>query len=389
MRIPFAVAVLAVLPCVAAFAARGAAERAMIYSLYAMEDIYGDDESKWTIAKGCTGTRDNLLKSSIKAGAPSKKRCTLAELLNHMWHETEGQALVEHKQPWRPESDPGQDKKPYEKATDEAPDEAARKKVDKVMNVINTGEGGVERLTKTINAVKDNGSFIRDVPVKNPDGTTTMKPMYRPKKNYTGFLNVGNVISGATDYYATIGALGDRFKAAQSELRALELKDLANPLAPSKDRYLPNGVKNNMNRWEEKFRATVEYVYELRIEDKAGYMVSERGLRYFYNRDTGNAGPDDNTPGKDTIKTKPHVFPNSQTSGYVDIRAYQEPDRAATIANWQADGFASETAAATKYDAAVDSYNASKSAIEHNAAIAAIRRTQSVATPSSVVTPTC
>ncbi|KXJ84789.1 hypothetical protein Micbo1qcDRAFT_181357 [Microdochium bolleyi] len=370
MQISLAVTVLALSPYVAAFGKRGAAERAMIYALYAMEDVYGDDESKWTIGKGCVGSRDNLVKTSTKMTA-NTKRCTLGELLDHMWHTTELQALVDHKQAWRPDTPQGQPKAPLETAQDEAPDRAtATRRVDTVMNVINLERGSVQRITKNVMLINDPGSLIRDVPVKitAADGTTTTtnRPLYRPNRSYTGLLNVANVLEGATDYYDTISALGPKFKAAQAELRRLQ--DLDKPPAgqnpkPARDRWLPNGVNNIMDRWEEKFRTNVDYVYELR--------------------------PDDDTPGRDTIKSKPHQFPGGGAGEYMEIKPYQEPSKELTIANWQADGFTNEAAASAKWDAAVASYSATRLGRDHDSAITAIRNTQRVSTPSTTVTPAC
>lgn len=304
--------------------------RAMLYSMYLAEEIF-TGSADYSIAKGCVGTHRTGLRGQTG-------RCDLAEFCDHLFIEIEratgergsdGKLLL------------GPDGKPR-RASDVKPDkDAARSKWSK--KALDLAASDLFKATQAIDSIKFK--------------STTAGV---PSTDYTGGLNPGKILAGATNYYDVMGQVGGAFSKAQAEIEKIVAEDAGKP---AKDRVLSASQTKNLQKWALEGKRGTQFVYELRIKDTAKYQMMPEGLKSTFGHDIQSKPRNYND---DDFKAKFGAgFGNSLQA---DLGSWPEPSKELTVDKWSS-AFANKAAAEAKYDEALADYFATQSGADHKAAI--------------------
>ncbi|KAH8892723.1 hypothetical protein GQ53DRAFT_822240 [Thozetella sp. PMI_491] len=214
---------------VEAFKERGAAERYAYFLSYVAEEVF-TDSSKWTIAKGCVGTRTGM--------RGQKNRCDLIDFCNHLWAETTDEKgnkdkyVAKDKQVWPSE-----------------------KKI----------RGGVDfGLQETV-------SWIMGV--KQKDDTGKAKKIAGP--GFTGMINGENLYGKKENWFLMVSEFPERLKEPQKELtRLMNLPD-DDPNALTQEQ------KDSLKKvFTEKIPNSGKYIQELRLQDRNINWIKPKSKKF-------------------------------------------------------------------------------------------------------------
>ncbi|RJE19097.1 hypothetical protein PHISCL_08565 [Aspergillus sclerotialis] len=291
MRLSFVILFSLLYSYATATAIRGAAERVWYFTTYLAEEIYMDGNDR-SIATGCVGTRTGLRGQA--------NRCTLKELCEHLWAPTDG---------------------------DTEPDKTATK-----------WQGPATDLSKFdaqrgVNAVKS--VTTRQEVWDKKAGKYVMKNVAL-NPGYTGFTNIGNLVSGATDYYTVNSKVGEYALKAREEYE--KVKD-----------SLTSGEKKAFAKWNSENKVAINQVIGLRQKEIAKNVILEMAKPTYFGR---------------PLKTKT----NKTWENNPDIKSFEEADREETIKAYASE-FGGEDKAATAYDDAFKKLSDTPSAELHAKAI--------------------
>ncbi|KAL6859772.1 hypothetical protein ACO1O0_003796 [Amphichorda felina] len=208
---------------------RGAAERALYYSVYVLEDIHFNKEAYdgWKIAPDCVGTRKGMWQ---------KKRCNLAEFIDHIWKET----------------NPGEPR----------PDKTK----------IQWGN--------EMKGAKDPQSIISMImSAKYKDGSMVIQRDTDPKRyGYTGKIEVADKVwpgQGITDYYASLSRFGERAVKLQGDFNtAIDKGEIVTD--PENSKYKQH--KLVIEKFQAFFQGATdaaEMIVEFRTQDKWRHLKDQ------------------------------------------------------------------------------------------------------------------
>ncbi|KXJ87031.1 hypothetical protein Micbo1qcDRAFT_179282 [Microdochium bolleyi] len=298
------------LPLVAGNAIRGAAERAMLFYLYVLEEVW-TESSEWNIATGCTGTRTGT--------RGQQNRCDFLEFCDHLWTPTPG-------------------------------------------NVVNSGNQPAKDANGNLFAEQD-ASKLAQIIMQASRGSTTRGPVYqpsppgetwyRPKPSYTGFLAVGNVLDGYTDYYDTMRWSGGNHYLANKKLEEL-LKQRPPVLKGPEERAIKRALAGASN--------AAKYVLDLRLSDEAKWRLK------------ATPPPDFGGQTLTQLFNGNRIVPETITasSPFASLKSWQAPSDEKTIAaNFGAPPkpYATEAEARTAWQAAKNAYESQPIVQDHLRAI--------------------
>lgn len=232
---------------------RGAAERALYYSVYVLEDIHFNKQAYdgWKIAPDCEGSRKGMWQ---------KGRCNLAQFLDHIWKET----------------NPGE----------------PRPDADKI------------KWGNEMTGAKDPQSIISMVmSAKYEDGTLVIDRNADPKHyGYTGKVEVADRLwkgSGITDYYKSLGEFGKRAVQLQADFNdAIDKGTIVTD--PNNKKYKQH--KLVIEKFKGYFQAATdaaEIIVDYRVQDKWRHLKEKvdwhqkLGVDGVWDKKTSNHGVGD------------------------------------------------------------------------------------------------
>ncbi|KAK3939522.1 hypothetical protein QBC46DRAFT_387763 [Diplogelasinospora grovesii] len=208
---------------VSAYWNRGAAERALYYAVYVLEDIHFNQDAYdgWKIAPGCVGTRKGIW--------GQKGRCNLAEFCDWIWATTEK------------DERPPKDKIKWTKAM------VGAKMPDVIVSVI--------------------------MGAKYTDGSFMLRHDTTPKQyGYTGNIDVSGRVwpgeAGVTDYWQSLEKFGPRAAVLKKDFDEA-VKSGAIVTDPSNSKYKAHkAVIDKFNDFYTAATNAAEIVIDWRVQDK-------------------------------------------------------------------------------------------------------------------------
>lgn len=297
-----------------------------MFSIYLAEEIW-TDESMWSIAKGCKGSRTGI---RGQAG-----RCNLAEFVDHLWESTEGVVRKSDGSTMR--------------AMDEKPDmndPAVKKQWTAKALSIQAADLDLFKASQAIFRVKVPGI---------PDKT--------PATGYTGNIKAGNALDGYSDYYKLMEDIGGYQKKADDEVKRVMAADDAE--TDKKKKVLTNGQRNSFNHWSKQAGWGPSVIYEMRVKDTAKWQLMKDGLQKFFGHEIVTG----------THSYEAYTDEELRKKLIKEVSQFKEPDREATVQKWKAQ-FANEADAYAAYDQALKDYFASDEGAAHLRAIDSIGRSK-------------
>ncbi|KAH8896258.1 hypothetical protein GQ53DRAFT_743539 [Thozetella sp. PMI_491] len=239
---------------------RGAAERALIWSAYLMDEVF-TDSSQWTIAADC------VPKGAGRTGLRGQTgRCTFLDLLEHIWTKTP-KFYSDPSKGYLDTALPDRDKVFWNIDLDNIENLNPKQIADGVYGV--SGKGAPQMQPKRDASGK---------PIFGADGKMEMEPkldaagneMFKKGKNltpgYVGAFLIEKVMKGvsATEHFKGMGMIGDSIAKAKVEVDKLSDSD---------------GAKAKLNQWHTNSLNAADYIIDLRESDGNKVILSSEGLK--------------------------------------------------------------------------------------------------------------